>query len=47
MDKKSGFAKLRGWSLLLPVVSLLLVMAVNIIHDAAMGANPFSFFMIT
>ncbi len=39
--------KLKGWSLLLPVVSLLLVMAVNIIHDAATGSNPFSFFFIT
>ncbi|MBO6149143.1 MAG: ABC transporter permease [Lachnospiraceae bacterium] len=51
MNKNSGnasfFAKLKAWPLLLPVVSLILVMAVNIIHDAATGINPLSFFIIT
>ena len=47
MNKKSTWAKIKGWSLFLPVMSIILVMAVNIIHDIAVGANPFSFFMIT
>lgn len=47
MEKTSFFTRLRRSPLFLPVVALLLVMAVNIIHDAATGANPFSFFMIT
>ncbi len=47
MKKKSFMQKLSGWSLLLPVVSLILIMAVNIVFDAISGNNPFSFFMIT
>ncbi len=47
MNKQSTWSKIRGWSLFLPVMSLVLVMAVNIIHDIAVGANPLSFFMIT
>ena len=47
MNKQSTWAKIKGWSLFLPVMSLILVMAVNIIHDIAVGANPLSFFMIT
>ncbi len=47
MKKDSFWKRVTGWSLFLPVVSLLLVMAVNIIHDIAVGANPLSFFMIT
>ncbi|MDO5702735.1 MAG: ABC transporter permease [Lachnospiraceae bacterium] len=47
MNKKTIWSRARNWSLLLPVVSLLLVMAVNIIHDIMIGANPLSFFMIT
>ena len=47
MNKQSVWSRIKGWSLFLPVMSLLLVMAVNIIHDAAGGANPLSFFMIT
>ena len=47
MNNKSVLTRIKNWNLLLPVVSLLLVMAVNIIHDAAIGANPLSFFMIT
>ncbi|MDY6307589.1 MAG: ABC transporter permease [Oribacterium sp.] len=46
-QKESLAVRLKKWPLLLPVVCLLLVMAVNIIHDAATGVNPFSFFMIT
>jgi simple sugar transport system permease protein len=47
MKKESVWKRITGWSLFLPVLCLLLVMAVNIIHDAATGSNPFSFFMIT
>ena len=47
MNKQSTWQRIKGWSLFLPVVSLLLVMAVNIIHDIYIGANPLSFFMIT
>ncbi len=47
MKKQSFWSKVKGWSLFLPVISLLLVMAVNILHDIAIGANPLSFFMIT
>ena len=39
--------KIKAWPLLLPVVALILVMAVNILHDLAQGSNPFTFFMIT
>ena len=39
--------RVKSWPLLLPVVALILVMAVNILHDAATGVNPLSFFMIT
>lgn len=38
--------KIKSWPLLLPVLALLLVMAVNIIHDAATGVNPLSFFAV-
>lgn len=44
---KSVWKRIKSWPLLLPVVALILVMAVNIIHDAATGANPLSFFMIS
>ncbi|MBO6111850.1 MAG: ABC transporter permease [Lachnospiraceae bacterium] len=51
MSKKSNskiyWNKLKNWPLLLPVIALILVMAVNIIHDAAIGENPLSFFMIS
>ena len=47
MNKQSVWSRIKGWSLFLPVMSLLLVMAVNIIHDVMVGANPLSFFMIT
>ena len=47
MKNNSLGSKILGWSLFLPVASLLLVMAVNILHDVATGSNPFSFFMIT
>lgn len=39
--------KIKTWPLLLPVVAMILVLAVNIIHDAAVGENPLSFFMIS
>ena len=45
--EKTFFERLKTWPLLLPVVALVLVMAVNIIYDAANGNNPFSFFTIT
>ena len=45
--EKTFLQKVREWPLLLPVVALFLVMAVNIIYDAANGNNPFTFFMIT
>ena len=45
--EKTFWEKLKTWPLLLPVVALILVMAVNIIYDAANGNNPFSFFTIT
>ncbi len=44
---KTVWERLKQWPLLLPVVALLLVMAVNIIHDAAVGDNPLSFFLIS
>ena len=47
MKKKSVFSRLSSSNLLLPIISLILVMAVNIIFDIASGNNPFSFFMIT
>ena len=47
MNKQSIWARIKAWPLFLPVMSLLLVMAVNIVHDAAVGANPLSFFLIT
>ena len=47
MNKQSLWSRIKGWSLFLPVMSLLLVMAVNILHDVAVGANPLSFFIIT
>ncbi|MCR5301648.1 MAG: ABC transporter permease [Lachnospiraceae bacterium] len=43
----STWKKIKSWPLLLPVVALILVMAVNIIHDAATGVNPLSFFSIS
>jgi len=47
MNKNSTWARIKAWPLFLPVLSLILVMAVNIVHDVYIGANPFSFFMIT
>ncbi len=51
MNSKNGtkfsWEKIKQWPLFLPVVALILVMAVNIIHDAAVGTNPLSFFMIS
>lgn len=44
---QSVFARMRRSQLFLPIVAMLLVMAVNIIHDAATGANPLSFFTIS
>lgn len=45
-SKESFFAKVRRSPLFLPIVALILVMAVNIIHDAAVGSNPLGFFVI-
>jgi simple sugar transport system permease protein len=45
-SKDSFFAKIRRSPLFLPIVALILVMAVNIIHDAAVGSNPLGFFVI-
>ena len=39
--------KIKSWPLLLPVIALILVMTVNIIHDAATGVNPLSFFAVS
>ena len=47
MTKKSFWGRLTESGLLLPIVSLLLVMAVNIVFDIVSGNNPFNFFMIT
>ncbi len=47
MKNNSTWNKIKNWPLFLPVVAVLLVMAVNIIYDAANGNNPFSFFQIT
>ncbi|MCR5420492.1 MAG: ABC transporter permease [Lachnospiraceae bacterium] len=47
MNTKNLFDKLKKSQLLLPVIAMLLVMAVNIIHDAFTGAGAFSFFTIT
>ncbi len=44
---KLSWKKIKSWTLLLPVVALLLVMAVNIIYDIANGNNPLAFFTIT
>ncbi len=44
--KESFLARIRKSPLFLPIIALILVMAVNIIHDAATGANPFGFFII-
>ena len=46
-DLSVWFKKLKKSQLLLPIVAMLLVMAVNIIHDAAAGEGAFSFFKIT
>ncbi|MCR4907453.1 MAG: ABC transporter permease [Lachnospiraceae bacterium] len=46
-DSSSLWNKIKSWPLLLPVVALILVMALNILHDVAVGANPLSFFTIT
>ncbi|MCR4841813.1 MAG: ABC transporter permease [Eubacterium sp.] len=43
----SVWKKITSWQLFLPVLCFILVMAVNIIHDAAVGTNPLSFFLIT
>ena len=47
MTKKSLWRRLADSGLLLPIVSLLLVMAVNIVFDIVSGNNPFNFFMVT
>lgn len=47
MTKKSLWRRLAESGLLLPIVSLLLVMAVNIVFDIVSGNNPFNFFMVT
>ena len=47
MAEKSFWKRVTGSGLLLPVMSLLLVMAVNIVFDILSGNNPFNFFMIT
>ena len=47
MTKKSVWRRLSESGLLLPIVSLLLVMAVNIVFDIVSGNNPFNFFMVT
>lgn len=39
--------KIKAWPLFLPVLALILVMAVNIVHDAATGVNPLSFFIVS
>ncbi len=44
---KLSWKSIKQWPLFLPLVALILVMAVNIIHDAAIGENPLSFFMIS
>ena len=46
-EKKSLLKRLTGSRLMLPIISLILVMAVNIIFDVAAGRNPFSFFIVT
>ncbi|MBR6159907.1 MAG: ABC transporter permease [Lachnospiraceae bacterium] len=43
----STWNKIKSWPLFLPVLALILVMAVNIIHDAATGVNPLSFFAVS
>ena len=47
MTKKSLWRRMADSGLLLPIVSLLLVMAVNIVFDIVSGNNPFNFFMVT
>ena len=47
IDLGVWFKKMKKSQLLLPIVAMILVMAVNIIHDAATGAGAFSFFKIT
>ena len=44
---KSKLKKVTGNPLFMPIVCMLLVMAVNIIHDVAIGNAPFDFFRIT
>lgn len=46
-NRNSFFYKLKNWSLLLPVVALILVMVINVIYDMVNGNNPLSFFTIT
>ena len=46
-EEKSFLKRVIGGRLMLPIVSLILVMAVNIIFDVAAGHNPFSFFIVT
>ena len=46
-DLSVWLKKIKKSQLLLPIVAMILVMAVNIIHDAATGAGAFSFFKIT
>ena len=47
MNAQLMWKKIKKSQLLLPVVAMILVMAINIIHDAATGAGAFSFFKIT
>ncbi len=47
MNLKPWLIKIKKSQLLLPLVAMILVMAVNIIHDVATGAGAFSFFKIT
>ncbi|MCR5508861.1 MAG: ABC transporter permease [Lachnospiraceae bacterium] len=47
MNIKPWLQRIKKSQLLLPVVAMILVMAVNIIHDVATGAGAFSFFKIT
>ncbi len=47
MNLKPWLIKVKKSQLLLPLIAMILVMAVNIIHDVATGAGAFSFFKIT
>ncbi|MCR4738925.1 MAG: ABC transporter permease [Lachnospiraceae bacterium] len=47
MKNKNLIERIKKSPLLLPIVAMILVMATNIIHDAATGVAPLSFFKIT